>query len=202
MRLARDRLGIAPDARVILFGAINAAGDPRKGYAELAAALEELAEKDPDGGCSLLVFGASEPPAGSKPAIPTRFLGHIHDDLTLALIYSAANVMVVPSRLEAFGQTATEAMASGTPVVAFAGSGLLDVVEHRITGYLAKPYDTSDLASGIGFVLEARSSEPEGDRLSLAARERAVRLFGFENVAGQVKSLYEDLVDGRRAGAT
>ncbi len=201
-RLARDRLGLAPDARVILFGAINAAGDPRKGYAELAAALEEMAGNGQNSGCTLVVFGASEPPPGPKPSFPTRFLGHLYDDLTLAPVYSAADVMVVPSRTEAFGQTATEAMACGTPVVAFGSSGLLDIVEHRRTGYLAKPYDASDLASGIGFVLDARSSERKGDRLSVAARERAVRLFGLEKVAGQVKALYEDLLDGRLATPT
>ena len=52
-------------------------------------------------------------------------------------------------RQEAFGQTAFERLACGTPVVCFDATGLLDIVEHQINGYLAKPFDTSDLAAGI-----------------------------------------------------
>ena len=54
--------------------------------------------------------------------------------------------MIVPSKLETFGQTATEAMACGTPVVAFNNTGLSDIVEHKKNGYLAELLDINDLA--------------------------------------------------------
>lgn len=62
--------------------------------------------------------------------------------------------MVVPSRQEAFGQTASEALASGTPWIAFDATVLRDIVDHKENGYIAEPYDTSDLARGIQHVLE------------------------------------------------
>ena len=68
-------------------------------------------------------------------------------------MYSAADVMVVPSIQESFGQTASEAMACETPVVAFSTTGLTDVVDHKENGYLAKPFKADDLAHGIDWVV-------------------------------------------------
>ncbi|WP_081443896.1 glycosyltransferase [Luminiphilus syltensis] len=51
--------------------------------------------------------------------------------------YSASEVKVVSSRQEAFGQTAREAHACGTPVVAFNIGGLPGTIDHKRTGYLA-----------------------------------------------------------------
>ena len=62
--------------------------------------------------------------------------------------------MLVPSVYEVFGQTASEAMACGTPVVAFATSGLKDIVDHQQNGYLAQAFDIEDLARGIQWILE------------------------------------------------
>jgi len=61
----------------------------------------------------------------------------------------------VPSLQEAFGQTASETMGCGTPVVAFGRTGLLDIIDHKENGYLAKPFDTTDLANGIEWVFNA-----------------------------------------------
>ncbi len=86
--------------------------------------------------------------------MPVRYLSTLKDDWSLVLAYSSADVMVVPSKQEAFGQTASEAMACGTPVVAFGATGLLDIVDHKINGYLATPFDTAELAQGIRTILE------------------------------------------------
>jgi len=50
--------------------------------------------------------------------------------------------------------TASEALACGTPVVVFDVTGLKDIVDRQQDGYLAKPYETEDLARGIAGVLE------------------------------------------------
>lgn len=198
--LARERLGLSADGQVILFGAVNATHDPRKGFAELTAALDIVARDDTTPKPTLLVFGAAAPPPGFAPALPARFLGHLYDDLALAMVYSAADVMVVPSRAEAFGQTATEAMACGTPVVAFGATGLLDIVAHWETGYLARPFDVDDLARGIAFVLDARANGGSADDLSRAARDRAVRLFAIDAVARRMTALYDTLGPDRPGG--
>ena len=96
--------------------------------------------------------------------------------------------MVAPSRQEAFGQTGSEAQACGCPVVAFNCTGLRDIVEHCVTGYLAMPYDSVDLANGIRWVMENKERHAS---LSCAARERALRLWAPEVVIPRYKAIYE-----------
>ncbi|MEN9236221.1 MAG: glycosyltransferase, partial [Gloeomargarita sp. GMQP_bins_25] len=103
------------------------------------------------------------------------------------LAYSAADVLVVPSRQEAFGQVATEAMACGTPVVGFAGTGVQDIVDHRVNGYLAQPFDPRDLAQGMAWVVH------QGVALREAARQKVERCFSLPVVVQQYVDLYRSL---------
>lgn len=198
--MARQAFGLPADRKIILFGAINAFGDERKGAALMLSAIRRLheqgwAESTPP---LYVVFGASALTDAAWSDLPIHCVGRLHDDVALALLYSAADVMVVPSLYETFGQTASEAMACGTPVVAFAATGLLDVVVHGETGYLAQPYEAEDLAQGIRWVL----AEPERhQRLARAARQRSEECFDQRVVARQHKELYQSLLDQSVAAA-
>lgn len=183
---ARHLFHFPGDKKLVLFGAIKATSDPRKGFHELARALQHL----PDN-CELVVFGAGAPemPQGFKQKV--HYMGYLHDDVTLRVLYSAADVVVVPSLQEAFGQTASEAMACGTPVVAFRSTGLLDIVDHGVNGYLADPFDTEDLARGMLWVLD----HPSPAALGLAAREKVLLTFDQHGVARQYLDVYRSLLD-------
>ena len=98
--------------------------------------------------------------------------------------------MVVPSLSEVFGQTASEAMACGTPVVAFNCTGIKEVVEHKITGYLAEPYNPVDLANGIIWCVE---NNLHGE-LSVNARNKVMENYSIEKVAANYKALYKNLL--------
>lgn len=187
---ARKSLGLPQDSKIILFGAIRAASDPNKGFHLLLPALQSLGKKDSN--LMVLAFSSFEKSAIPDPGIPVITLGMIQDDHKLALIYSAADVFVVPSIQEAFCQTATEAMACGTPVVAFAATGLLDVVEHQKNGYLAKPYESEDLAHGIAWVL---SDEVRHHNLSLQARRKVETDFAIDKVAESYIRLYNSALE-------
>lgn len=149
---ARKDLGLPIDKRLILFGAVSGIRDPRKGFDLLRAAIQHLAQDKRE--LSLVAFGDSVPKDDLELGLPICLLGSIQDDETLRAIYSAADVFVAPSRLEAFGQTALEAQACGTPAVAFDNSGLRDTIAHKQTGYLAQAFDPVDLARGIDWVLD------------------------------------------------
>jgi glycosyltransferase involved in cell wall biosynthesis len=189
-QLARQMLGLPPDAPLVLFGAIGGGADPRKGWDLLRPALVRIAKEVPS--VESVIFGQSKPANPPQLGLPVHWMGHLSDDITLSLIYSAADVMVVPSRQENLPQSGTEAQACGCPVVAFNCTGLPDVVEHGETGYLAAPYDAEDLANGIRWVLEDRERYL---LLSAAARARAVSLWAEEVVVPQYLAVYQQAIE-------
>ncbi|MEO1149300.1 MAG: glycosyltransferase, partial [Cyanobacteria bacterium J06638_22] len=156
---------------IVLFGSAHGTSEKRKGFHLLLGALAELNQlSDASSHIQLAVFGQKSPDQGIDFGFKTHYLGTFQDDLSLSLVYSAADVMVVPSLQEAFGQTAFEAMACGVPVVAFDATGLKDIVEHKLNGYLAQPFDTADMANGLHWIL----SNPETmNFLGQQARKRA-----------------------------
>lgn len=87
------------------------------------------------------------------PCFKTQYMGHIHDDSRLSLLYNATDVMVVSSMIEYLPQTATEVQACGTLVVAFETTGLVDIVAHKGNGFLVEEFDSNILAKGIKWYL-------------------------------------------------
>lgn len=173
--------------KLILFGAMNATEDANKGFKQLHEALSNINRKD----IELVIFGSKEPKDAPDFGFPTHYLGRLYDDISLVSLYNAIDVMVVPSLQEAFGQTAAEAMSCGTPVVAFGTTGLLDIIDHKMNGYLAQPFDSQDLAAGIEWVLE----NPEYESLRKNAREKVLREFDSNVVAKKHIELYREILN-------
>ncbi len=149
-RLAcRRELGLREDAPTLLFGA-HSQNSSIKGGDLLYEVLQQLADRGI--AYQLVTFGggAFEAPDG----IECVNLGSIRDVETLAKVYNAADVMMVPSRLEAFGQTASEAQACGIPVACFDTSGLRDIVLHKKDGYRAIAFDINDFVAGVLWCLD------------------------------------------------
>lgn len=192
--LARSLLALPTDRPLILFGAVGGTADQRKGADLLFNALQilrsELADS-PLAQLELVVFGQSRP-QNIDFGFPIHFCGRLHDDISLRLLYAASDVMVVPSRQEAFGQTASEAQACGTPVVAYRTGGLQDAVDHHVTGVLAEPFDPASLAASIRWVLEDPLRRQE---LGAAARRRTQRLWDPVRVAGLYAELYSQILE-------
>jgi glycosyltransferase involved in cell wall biosynthesis len=191
---ARDLLRLPLDCPLVLFGADRGTADPRKGadllfdamrhlHSEQSASLDQL---------QLVVFGQGRPADVPNLGFSIHYAGRLHDDISLRLLYSAADLMVVPSRQEAFGQTASEAHACGTPVVAFRACGLMDIVDDRRTGALAEPFDPVSLAAAIRWVLE----DPVRLRqLRAAARQRAERLWDPARIARLYADVYAETIE-------
>ncbi len=190
----RDLLGIPANKVVIGFGALSAKQDRRKGFDLLESSLVELSvliSNDPTiekQDIAFLIFGAdgvSENIEGFK----TYSTGHLNDEIAIVSAYNAMDIMLVPSRLEAFGQTASEAQSCGVPVVCFDSSGLIDVVKHKSTGYLAESYNVSDFAEGVLWCLSNKLE------LSKMARERALECWSYDVINTQYEELYTEVLD-------
>jgi len=183
-------LNLPMDKTLILMGAIGGLADHRKGGDLFHDAINQLI-KGKLKNAELVIFGKDTKENSYNWPCPVYWLGNIQDDGKLAMVYSAAHVTVVPSRQETLGQTALEAQACGTPVVAFNIGGLPDVVIHRETGWLANPFDTEELAHGIRWVLE---DSVRRSALSRCAREKVVERFSLETIAGQYVQVYEEVL--------
>ena len=144
--LARQLLNLPQDKSLILFGAIGGGDDPRKGSDLLLSAFNYLKTEQFPEDLELVIFGQSRPTQVPAWGFPIRYMGHLHDEVSLALLYSAVDVFVAPSRQDNLPNTVVEASACGTPTVAFNIGGMPDLIEHQVSGYLAIPYEIRDLA--------------------------------------------------------
>ena len=182
---ARELFGLPPGKKLIVFGAMNATSDINKGFKELAQALSYLPAD-----YELVVFGSSEPEISQGFKQKAHYLGHLHDDITLRVLYNAADVMVVPSLQENLSNAIMESLSCGTPVVGFDIGGNSDLINHQVNGYLAEPYSTDDLAKGIDWVLQHQSP----DKLANNARQRVLENFESSLVATKYIDLYREVL--------
>lgn len=181
----RQQLGLPMDKKLVLFGAFTPS-DHRKGGDLLQQSLSRIESPD----LELVVFGAESGPRIA--GLTTHWLGSFKDEADLAQLYNAVDVITVPSRQEVFGQTASEPLACGVPVVAFDIGGLSDIVDHKTTGYLAKPFDADDLKDGIEYVLGLPKAEYE--LMCANARTKAERDFDESRVADQYVGIYQSML--------
>ena len=178
----RSVLGLAPDSIVISFGADHV-GNRRKGMPELLAALSGIGSNDR---LVLLLFGQSFPHLGQVD-FPSIHFGFVQSPTLLSAIYSASDMFVIPSLHEAFGQTALESLACGTPVVGFRTGGIPDMIIHGETGLLAQPNDTNDLSAQIRWLMD----HPEERRqMGLRGRLSVENMFTADMQADKYTSLY------------
>lgn len=146
---ARQFLSFPTEKKIVVMGA-QYLDNPIKGLSSFLSALAIIAEKRSD--LLIVLFGNYK---GDKEQLilnspfEMRYMGDINNPSFLAQLYSAADVTVMPSYYETFGQTLIESMACGCPVVSFDNSGQVDVVNHLKNGYLAKSGDIEDFAQGI-----------------------------------------------------
>ena len=139
-----------------------------------------------------MIFGQTQSALQQSFGLPVHCLGHLHDAVSLRLAYSAADVMVVPSRLDNLPNTATEAMACGTPVVAFRTGGLPEIVNDGISGRLADAFQPEDLAHCIASVV----FHPEKQRaMAQQARQQAEDRWHPKRIAALYASAYDEALE-------
>jgi glycosyltransferase involved in cell wall biosynthesis len=197
MHEARRRLGLTESGNLVLFGAYDLDAH-HKGGDLLAAALHEVRlESNTFGVC----FGGGGKNVSGMKIFHQGTVGRAE---TMALLYSAADLFICPSRIDNLPNTCVEAIACGTPVVAFNTCGLPDIVDHQQNGYLAAPFEVTDLARGIEWVLSRKKDGGVNglsgyDTLCQNARQKAERLFAPATIAHQYVEVYKRAL-GRNEG--
>ena len=180
--IARSLWNLPKDKKLILFGAMSATSDPRKGFDELNQALKKINSQDVE----LVVFGSSKPKQSQNFSFRTHYLGRINDDTSLITLYNAVDMLVSPSLEENLSNVIMESLSCGTPVVAFDIGGNSDMIEHKINGYLAKNKNTKEFAEGIDFIL----SESTKNKMRISARKKIIAEFNEKKVAKKYINIY------------
>ncbi|MFE2492874.1 glycogen synthase [Streptomyces scopuliridis] len=196
-----DRFGIDPDRPFVLFvGRITR----QKGVPHLLRAARAL---DPGAQLVLCAGAPDTPEIGAEFRELVEELGRTRDGVhwipemlprpeVIQLLTHAA-VFACPSVYEPLGIVNLEAMACGTAVVASAVGGIPEVVDDGGTGLLV-PYDERHpeaFESGLTEALNRVLDDPESAaRMGAAGRRRAVREFGWDQVARRTYAVYEELL--------
>ncbi|WP_232529047.1 glycosyltransferase [Mycetocola zhujimingii] len=212
-----NRLG-APESRVVvvapgvdseLFSPLANPSNERPGYVVVAArieplkgldlAMEALAALPATGRPDLVVAGgpttgheayaAELRTLGDRMGISVRFVGP-QARPKLAALLRGARMLLVPSHSETFGLVALEAAASGIPVVAMRSGGLVEAVEHGITGLLVDSRDPAAWTDAVGHLL---ADDVFAHQLGKAGRERALT-FTWRKAATETADVYDRLI--------
>lgn len=174
---ARDLLRLPQGKPLLLFGAMGGAQDFRKGFDLLTGALDQLLASFPT--LEIIIFGQMPPRKPMNIGFPLHYMGHLYDDISLRLLYSASDVFALPSRQDNLPLTCMEALSCGTPIVAFNSSGPPSMIKHKKSGYLANPLDVRDFAQGIHWLLEHQDI----NSIRKAARDYAEKHFDSSFIA-------------------
>jgi len=119
-----------------------------------------------------------------------------HDDLPDGL--NAADVLVLPSVREQFGQVLVEAMACGLPVIAADAHGPAEIVDAGRTGWLVAPDDEDAL---VGALVEAGGDPEERATRGEAAHEEARARYSWPSLARGVAAIYDEVREGTPASS-
>jgi glycosyltransferase involved in cell wall biosynthesis len=186
-RVARARLELDAKAPVLLFGAHKGLRNPEKGFPLFDRALQMIVATKNYPKPHLAVVGADESQRGEvRTDLPVHFLGRL-DQETMVEAYRAADLFVLPSLNDNLPNMVAEALACGTPCVAFDAGGVTDMIAHEYNGFLADAFEPADLAEKIIHGLDEALAGPY---LSQAARTTAETMFAPAKVAQRYIEIY------------
>jgi glycosyltransferase involved in cell wall biosynthesis len=187
-KFAREVLRLPNDYKIILFGAMNSTSDYNKGFHFLQPSLKKLSLCNTE----IVIVGSGEPQNRPDFGFPSQYFGRINDDYSMVLLYSAADLVVVPSIQENLPNMIMEALACGTPCVAFKVGGISDLITHKQNGYLAQPFEVEELAYGMQWILD---DNERWRKLSDNARETVVQNYDIQKITLTYVDFYKKIIN-------
>jgi len=180
---ARQKLRLPQDSRIVLFVA-DSVSVKRKGIDILLEAVRTLYVNN----LLLVVVGRQWDVPEKIP--PHRYFGEVKSESEMSLIYSAADVFVVPSTEDNFPNTVLESLACGTPVIGFDIGGVNEQIEHKKNGILCPKIEPLALKASI---LELfKKDEFDRSKISKDAKEK----YALKVQAERIKAVYNSILEG------
>jgi glycosyltransferase involved in cell wall biosynthesis len=160
IKMGKKEFGLTSEKKYILIAAMKVTVI-WKGFGFLKEALKLFSQKLTElekNNIEILVAGNANLVDFEDIPFKCNLLGRINSPEKMNQIYNLAEVFVSSSIQENLPNTIMEAMAAGTPCVAFGVGGIPEMIEHKKTGYIAEPENSGDLAAGIKFVFDNKSN--------------------------------------------
>jgi glycosyltransferase involved in cell wall biosynthesis len=191
--LRRKHLDLPANAFVIAAGATSLR-DTNKNVPWLLEQLSHLSDLE-----SVIVLAFGEGTVSVPDRLNVRFTGGIRDRRDLARLFAAADVFVSASLMETYGLTLVEAMACGTPVVAFRVGGIPEAAPDQQVGILCTPHDGSAVLAAIR---KLRSSPQLREQFGNSASELALTRNAKNQFAATFTEVYRDCLKAVRRGVS
>lgn len=179
--LLRKKFNLEIDDTVVLMGAQHL-NSPFKGVQLSVDALNKYSEKK----LKVLTFGGGEIVLSNSLHEIINF-GFVSNPQEMSDLYKLADIFLCTSVAEGFGMTVAEAQCCGTPAIAFEETGPSDIINHKVTGYLAKFKDVDDVVNGISYCLGNKF-----DRKSISIESE--KKFSIKNCAIKYNTIYKEIL--------
>lgn len=184
--LAREMLGL--DQAIPWFGFASTWANSRKGIDILIDALQTIQDRK----IGLLVWGGNFDVSILPPNIQVRYSGRVYDPAISALLYSASDFFVCPSRADNLPNTCLESIGCGTAVIGSSVGGIPDIVKPGISGWTFDSDKPSELKRVMQTALDHFDS---GESYSDSCRNLAVEEFDVEKTAARYASLFSSMIN-------
>lgn len=186
----REKMGINSNKILLAFGAINSVKTKYKGYEYLVKLIENIEGKygDLNDQVELVVFGV----AGEikmNTSIKINAFGELNEE-EMILIYNSCDVFINPSIEDNFPNTTLESLACGVPNVAFETGGLIDMIEHKKNGYIAKYKSVEDLMDGVKWCID----NLDKGFLQINARKKIEENYSYKQISKEYSELYKKII--------
>jgi len=180
---AKKIIGLRSETPIILLISANLS-EKRKGGDILNSIIQsKLIEKAQ----FLLVGNTSTIEIPSHPNLVK--MGYIKDEITLKVLYSAADLLLHPARIDNLPNTVAESLSAGTPVLAFKVGGLPEMVIPDKSGWLVDNPDCESISRKLETIISTKSYA----KLRESSKLTALKLFNSENVSKLYHNEFEAL---------
>jgi len=180
---SRELLNIPQNKKVILFVSDDV-DKIRKGYIFLQYAFEQINRDD----TVLMSIGPQNRNLFKKKNYIE--LGFVQEELLMSIIYSAADVFIIPSLMDNLPNTVLESIMCGTPVIGFPVGGIPDMIQDGVNGYLTKEISVAALLGTIEKFLETQEKFN-----SNKIRENAIEKYDLSVQANNYINLYQSILN-------
>jgi glycosyltransferase involved in cell wall biosynthesis len=186
---SKDLFEVDKKKKLIIFFSSGSTQNHRKGLDYLFEIIKNL--KIEDKIYELIIVG-QEKKYNFLDKKNVRYIDFLKDDMSRKILYNAADLILAPSRTEAFGLVVAEAAACGTPSVGFENTGVSEIILQKKTGYLAKEDNVIDFAKGIEWFFE---DYKRFSSLGIKAQEHVLDNFSDNIIAKQYISIYKEILN-------